>query len=82
MKKVVFLLVAVFLSGFEMQFGGQVGVGNFNIKGGIFGLRASHNTKIKALSFVNEHGNIFGSDFFFAYKVSFYQSKTLKCTNL
>jgi len=77
MKKVFFLSFAVFLFSFEVQFGGQVGVGSFNIKGGIFGLRASHSTKIKALSFVNEHGNIFGSDFFFAYKVSFYQSKTL-----
>jgi len=77
MKKVALLLAAVFLFSFEMQFGGQVGVGDYNIKGGIFGFKASHDTKIKALSFVNEHGNIFGSDFFFAYKVSFYQSKTL-----
>ncbi len=74
MKK--FLLascVAASLFAGEIEFG----KGSFNMDASFLGLNSSKNENITSISLVAEHKNIFSSNFFYSYKLSFFKSKTL-----
>ena len=74
MKKILLAgCVAASLFAGEVQFG----EGNFKIDSKLLGLGSSKSENITSISLVNEHNNIFSSNYFYAYKIAYFKSKTL-----
>ena len=74
MKKILLSLgvaASLFAGGIEF------GKGSFNIDASFLGLNSSKNEDITSISLVNEHKNIFSSNFFYSYKLAYFKSKTL-----
>ena len=65
------LITGLFAS--EIQFG----KGNFNIDAKFLGLSSSKSENITSISLVNEHKNIFSSNFFYSYKLAYFKSNTI-----
>ena len=70
------LLILVLTSVFAAEY--QYGQGTLSFKGGIFGVDKTLSTDIKIYGFLNEHKNIFGTNYFFAYKLAIYKSQDVK----
>ena len=78
MKK--FLLascVAASLFAGEIEFG----KGSFNMDASFLGLNSSKNENITSISLVAEHKNIFSSNFFYSYKLSYFKSNTISSSS-
>jgi hypothetical protein len=73
MKKVVLSLAAVLLFASEVEFGS----GKFKVEGEFLGLNASKEFDIKSYSLVEFHKNIFKSNFFYKYNLTYFRSETL-----
>lgn len=55
----------------------EVGHGTFGIKGGFLGLEKGIETDVTTLSYVEQHKNIFSSDWFYKYNITWYSSDTM-----
>ncbi|SFV64395.1 hypothetical protein MNB_SV-14-607 [hydrothermal vent metagenome] len=56
----------------------EYGNGTFTMRGGFLGLDESIDTDVSTFSLVERHSNLFSSDFFYSYDLTWYDSKTLK----
>jgi hypothetical protein len=76
MKKIALSLLAVsaLISASEFQYGS----GTFSMEGGFLGLTQSIDTDVTTYSLVERHSNLFSSDFFYGYDVTWYDSQALK----
>jgi len=76
MKKIALSLLAVsaLISASEFQYGS----GTFSMEGGFLGLTQSIDTDVTIYSLVERHSNLFSSDFFYGYDVTWYDSQALK----
>jgi hypothetical protein len=76
MKKqtVVLLILTSFVFGGEFDFGN----GQFRLKGGFLGLNKEKTTSVISYSISQQHKNIFSTDFFYKYNISWYQSSEIK----
>ncbi len=74
MKKGILFFLFLFLHATEFEYGRA----NFNIDFGILGLNKNHTEKISVFSMLQRHKNIFSSNWFYSYKISWYKSKTIK----
>ena len=65
------LVASLFAS--EIQFG----KGDFSVDAKFLGLSSSKSENITSISLVNEHKNIFSSNFFYSYKLAYFKSNTI-----
>ena len=56
----------------------QYGHGTYSLEGGFMGFGAKMSTDIDSYSLVEQHSNIFGSNFYYGYNVTWYDSKVIK----
>ena len=76
MKKGIILLFLCLLNLNATEF--EYGNGNFNIDFGLLGLNKNHTEKIQIFSILQRHKNIFSSNWFYSYRISWFKSKTIK----
>jgi len=76
MKNGIFLSVTLIsiINGAELQYGH----GTIDIKSGFFGLDATVSDDINTYSLVENHSNLFGTNFFYGYTFTIFDSKTIK----
>ncbi len=74
MKKGLIFLLFVFLNATEFEYGH----GDFNIDFGLLGLNKNHTEKIQTFSILQRHKNILSSNWFYAYRFSWFKSKKIK----
>jgi len=76
MKKILLslLTISALLPASEFQYGS----GTLNMNGGFLGLTETIGTDVTTYSLVERHSNLFSSDFFYGYDVTWYDSKRLK----
>jgi len=75
MNKILLFSLILSLSLFASEI--QLGRGDFSADAAFLGLSNSKNEQISSVSLVNEHKNIFSSEYFYSYKLAYYKSKTL-----
>ena len=73
-KAGVLLILTSFVFGGEFDFGR----GQFSLKGGFLGLNKEKTTSVISYSISQQHKNIFSTDFFYKYNISWYQSSEIK----
>lgn len=74
MKKILLSIgIAISLFAGEVEFG----KGSFNMDASFLGLTSSKKENITSVSLIGEHKNIFSSEFFYSYKLSYFKSNTL-----
>ena len=76
MKKILLslLTISALLPASEFQYGS----GTFNMKGGFLGLTGTIGTDVTTYSLVERHKNLFSSNFFYGYNLTWYDSEILK----
>ena len=76
MKKVLLSLLAIsaLLPASEFQYGS----GTLTLNGGFLGLQGDIDNDVTTYSLVERHSNLFSSDFFYGYDVTWYDSDALK----
>ena len=78
MKKIL-LSISVVASLFAGEI--EFGKGSFNMDASFLGLNSSKNENITSISLVAEHKNIFSSNFFYSYKLSYFKSNTISSSS-
>jgi hypothetical protein len=76
MKKITLSLIvfSALLTASEFQYGS----GTFNMKGGFLGLTGTIGTDVETFTLAERHSNMAGSDVFYSYDFTWYDSKTMK----
>ena len=74
MKKGLLFLLGLYLNATEFEYG----QGNFNIEFGALGMNKNHSEKIKIFSILQSHKNVFSSNWFYSYRISWFKSNTIK----
>lgn len=76
MKKITLSLISFSLIATATEV--EYGTGTFSMKGGFLGLTSSISTDVSTYSLVERHSNLFSSNFFYGYNLTWYDSERLK----
>jgi len=55
----------------------QIGTGNFEMSGGFMGMSQTMSTDVTTYSLVQQHANLFSSDWFYKYNITWYDSSVM-----